>query len=117
MKFKIDENLPAEVAELLRSAGHDAVSVLDQNLGGAADPGVAEICRAEGRIVVTLDIGFADMRQYPPQDYAGLIVLRMKRQDKPSILRAFGRAMRVFSLEPVTGALWIVEEERVRIRR
>ncbi len=102
---------------MLRSAEHDAVSVLDQNLGGATDPGVAEVCRAEGRIVVTLDIGFADMRQYPPQDYAGLIVLRMKRQDKPSILRAFGRAMRVFSLEPVDGALWIVEEERVRIRR
>ncbi|MFL6198499.1 MAG: DUF5615 family PIN-like protein [Thermoanaerobaculia bacterium] len=86
-------------------------------MGGAADPGVAQICRAEGRIVVTLDIGFADTRQYPPQDYAGLIVLRMKHQDKPSILRAFGRAMRIFSLEPVTGALWIVEEERVRIRR
>ena len=117
MKFKVDENLPVEVVEMLRSAEHDAVSVLDQNLGGAADPGVAEVCRAEGRIVVTLDVGFADMRQYPPQDYAGLIVLRMKRQDKPSILRAFGRAMRVFSLEPVDGALWIVEEERVRIRR
>lgn len=102
---------------MLRSAGHDAVSVLDQNLGGAADPGVAEVCRKEGRVVVTLDVGFADMRQYPPQDYAGLIVLRMKRQDKPSILRAFERAMRVFSLEPVDGALWIVEEERVRIRR
>jgi predicted nuclease of predicted toxin-antitoxin system len=25
MKFKLDENLPVEVAELLRDAGHDAI--------------------------------------------------------------------------------------------
>jgi predicted nuclease of predicted toxin-antitoxin system len=117
LKFKIDENMPEEVAELLRSAGHDAVSVLDQNLGGWADPGVAEVCRSEGRVVVTLDVGFADMRSYPPQDYAGLIVLRLKRQDKPAILKSFSRAMRLLPLEPVAGALWIVEEDRVRIRR
>lgn len=109
--------MPAEVAEMLRSAGHDAMSVLDQNLGGWADPGVAEVCRSEGRIIVTLDVGFADTRNYPPQDYAGLIVVRLKQQDKPAILQAFERAMRVFALEPVDRALWIVEKDRVRIRR
>ncbi|HEX3128020.1 MAG TPA: DUF5615 family PIN-like protein [Thermoanaerobaculia bacterium] len=117
MKFKIDENMPKEVAEMLRSAGHDAVSVLDQDLGGWADPGIAEVCRSEGRVVVTLDVGFADMRSFPPQDYAGLIVLRLKRQDKPSILKAFSRAMRLLPLEPVAQALWIVEKDRVRIRK
>ena len=34
MRFKIDENLPVEAAELLRQAGHDAVTVLEQHLGG-----------------------------------------------------------------------------------
>ena len=38
MRFKLDENLPAELTELFRQAGHEAVSVLDQGLGGAADP-------------------------------------------------------------------------------
>jgi predicted nuclease of predicted toxin-antitoxin system len=37
MKFKIDENLPVEAAELIRNEGYDAVTVWDQNLGGAAD--------------------------------------------------------------------------------
>ncbi len=27
MKFKIDENLPTEIAEILRSAGYDALTV------------------------------------------------------------------------------------------
>ena len=34
MKFKIDENLPIEVAQLLNQAGYDAMTVYEQNLGG-----------------------------------------------------------------------------------
>lgn len=33
MKFKLDENLPGEGVHILRAAGHDAVTVLDQGLG------------------------------------------------------------------------------------
>ena len=39
LKFKLDENLPTEAAEVLCSAGHDAVTVLDQSLGGTAASG------------------------------------------------------------------------------
>jgi predicted nuclease of predicted toxin-antitoxin system len=31
MKFKIDENLPVEVAEVLRQAGYEAATVHDQS--------------------------------------------------------------------------------------
>ena len=41
MKFKTDENLPLQAAELLRSAGHDADSVLDEGLSGTSDPNLA----------------------------------------------------------------------------
>jgi len=34
MKFKVDENLPVEVADLLRQAGYDATTVVEQHLGG-----------------------------------------------------------------------------------
>jgi predicted nuclease of predicted toxin-antitoxin system len=30
MNFKVDENLPVEVAELLKQAGYDAVTVSEQ---------------------------------------------------------------------------------------
>jgi predicted nuclease of predicted toxin-antitoxin system len=116
LKFKTDENVPAEAAELLRSAGFDALTVLEQVLGGANDSAVSGICREEDRILVTLDTDFADVRAYPPRDHPGIIVLRLKRQDKSSVLRALSRAMRAFPFESVEGKLWIVEEERVRIR-
>lgn len=34
MQFKIDENLPIEIAELLNDAGHDAKTVNNQQLQG-----------------------------------------------------------------------------------
>lgn len=37
MKFKIDQNLPIEAADVLTAAGHDALSVYQQSLGGAPD--------------------------------------------------------------------------------
>ena len=38
MRFKLDENLPVEAAEFLRSAGHDARTVLEQGMGGRQNP-------------------------------------------------------------------------------
>ncbi len=38
MKFKVDENLPAELLDDLRIAGHEAETVPEQGLSGAPDP-------------------------------------------------------------------------------
>ena len=59
MKFKIDENLPIEVAGLLQQAGYDAATVYDQSLVGATDENIATVCQTEKRAIVTLDTDFA----------------------------------------------------------
>jgi predicted nuclease of predicted toxin-antitoxin system len=92
MKFKTDENLPTEAADLLRSAGHDAVTVGEQRLSGSIDSAIGSVCEREHRVLVTLDLGFADIQTYPPGRYPGFVVLRLARQDKASVLRAIGRA-------------------------
>jgi len=116
MKFKVDENLPIEVAQLLREAGHDVYSVHDQGLVGAKDQVLAEVCQSENRAMLTLDIHFADIRTYPPENYSGLIVLRLARQDKPHVLEVMRRMLKLFSSETLEGKLWIVDEKRVRVR-
>jgi predicted nuclease of predicted toxin-antitoxin system len=62
VKFKIDENLPIEVAEILQSANFDTKTVTEQNLSGEKDSVIAQICQKEDRILVTLDLDFADVR-------------------------------------------------------
>jgi predicted nuclease of predicted toxin-antitoxin system len=116
VKFKIDENLPIEIAELLQAADHDATTVNQQALSGQPDLHIAEVCLAEGRVLVTLDLDFSDVRVYPPDRYPGFMVLRVLRQDKPHVMEVFRQAIALMHSEVVEHRLWIVEETRVRIR-
>ena len=116
MRFKIDENLPVEVLELLRNRGHDVLTVVDQRLGGAPDSVVAAACRTEQRTLVTLDLDFADIRAYPPSEYAGFVVLRLTRQDKRHVLEMLDRVASMLSARSPERQLWVVEDARVRIR-
>ena len=50
MKFKVDENLPAEIRDDLRDMGHDADLVSDEGLTGAPDEVLLEHVRREKRI-------------------------------------------------------------------
>jgi predicted nuclease of predicted toxin-antitoxin system len=111
----MDENLPAELAELFREAGHDAVTVLDQELGGADDPEVASVCARERRAIVTLDTDFSDIRTYPPRMYSGIVVLRLNDQARDHVLQV-GRKLLGALPSEINGRLFIVEESRIRIR-
>ena len=65
MRFKVDENLPHEVCDLLNRAGHDAISVGEQGLSGSDDARIYERCQDEERALITLDVGFANLHAYP----------------------------------------------------
>ena len=116
MDFKIDENLPVETADILRQAGHDALTVIDQGMSGESDSSIARVCQIEARVLITLDLDFADIRSYPPHLYPGLIVLRSKRQDKITVTVIVERVVEMLHHEPIYNRLWIVDEDRVRIR-
>lgn len=116
MQFKIDENLPIEIAELLTNAGHNAKTVNEQQLQGVRDPVLIDVCKSENRVLVTLDIDFSDIRAYPPQEFSGIIVLRAGSQAKQHVIKVFQRIIPLVQQEPLKQHLWIVEETKVRIR-
>lgn len=116
MRCKLDENLPSDAADLLSEAGHDAISVLAQGLGGDRDTVIAAACAAENRILITADTDFADIRAYPPRESPGIVVLRLRSQRKDWVLRAVRQLSRVLENESPRQRLWIVEEDRIRVR-
>lgn len=116
MDFKLDENLHPDSARLLREHGHDAVTVLEQGLRGCPDIGMADVCRNEERVLVTLDLDFSNIREFPPADHAGIIVLRLTNQSRRSVVTAIQRLLALIESEPLSGCLWIVDETSVRIR-
>lgn len=99
MQFKIDENLPIEISEILHNAGHDAKTVNDQQLKGTKDAVLIDICKNENRALITLDTDFSDIRTYPPNEFSGIIVLRVGSQAKQHVLKIFQRIISILDRE------------------
>ena len=116
MRFKLDENLSPTIAGLLTGAGHDTATVAEQGLAGAKDPDIASVCLDEGRILLTLDLDFADVRTYPPNRYPRLIVLRISSQAPSRQMEVVSRLLPSLSGRSLQGQLWIIEDSRIRIR-
>lgn len=115
MQFKIDENLHEEVAELLRHEGHDAISVFHQQLAGSSDQSIAAVCQREARALITQDLDFSNILAFPPEQYAGIIVLRLHDPSRPSAVAAVRRLLPLLATEPLAGCLWSVDDVGLRI--
>jgi hypothetical protein len=86
--------------------------------GGAGDSEVAAHARQHSRAPITRDFDFADIRNYPPHEYAGIIVLNLPDDAvAPQINRAIESFVQSSGfLERVPGRLAIVDAWRVRFR-
>ncbi len=77
MHFLIDASLPRSAARMVRHLGHDATDVRDIGMGSATDDLIAAHARSHQLTPVTRDFDFADIRNYPPADYSGIVVLQL----------------------------------------
>lgn len=116
MKFKLDENLPAELKDDLIGINQDADTVHDEGLTGALDPHLIEACRQEQRVLLTMDKGIADVRVYPPEVYAGIVLFRPKSQGRQAMLDFIRPRLPLFLAIDLTGHLIVVSDTGIRIR-
>ncbi|HEV8144859.1 MAG TPA: DUF5615 family PIN-like protein [Bryobacteraceae bacterium] len=116
MKFKLDENLGARTAAVIRGRGHDVATVREEGLAGCGDDPVFRICAAEYRCLLTLDLDFSDVIRFRPSASAGVVILRTPRNPTIHILeRMVERLLDALELSSIAGQLWIVEVTRIRV--
>ena len=116
MLFKLDENLGNRGLARLREAGYDVMTVREQRLNGQPDSRVIDVCTTEKRCLITLDTDFADTLTYPPEKYAGIVLLRLPKKPALSdidvaidtMIEALNRGA------DITGKLWVVRQKTIR---
>lgn len=116
MRLKLDENPRRSALDAFRNAGHDVSSVVLQHLAGATDQRVLAVCEVEGRVLVTLDLDFANPLHHDPRGTPGVSVLGLPVNAGPSdVGRAIATLLAAVELHDIGGSLWIVRPDRVRV--
>jgi predicted nuclease of predicted toxin-antitoxin system len=116
VKFKIDENLPAELAEDLKRLGHSADTVKDEGIVGASDPVVVAAANADGRIILTLDKGIADIVRFPTQAHSGVVLFRPGSLGRRAVLGYIRERLDPLLRLNLAQRVTVVTDERIRMR-
>lgn len=118
MKFLIDASLPPSMVDAFIAEAHEAVHADDLGLGHAADSEIGDAARASQRAVVTRDFDFADVRNYRPPDYYGIVVLTIPKHRGSTYMRYLLAKLfeYVRSGGEIEGKLLILDADRIRVR-
>ena len=116
MRFKIDENLPAEVAQILRSLGHVADTVDEEGLAGSPDPELIAAATADNRILMTLDKGIANTRRYPPASHRCVVLFRPQTVGRGATLRFIEKHLAHLLTLEIENRITVVTEYGIRQR-
>jgi predicted nuclease of predicted toxin-antitoxin system len=117
VSVKIDEDLPAGIADLLTAAGHDAKTVYVQGHTGLPDDQLWPKVQQEQRMLFTADKGFANARNYPPGSHFGVVLFRLPRESRTGYLKLTEFLLSQLKLDDVVGALVVVSPGVIRVLR
>ena len=116
MKFKLDENLPVELVKDLQAEGHDADTVVEEGLRGAADQAVLQTAKAADRVLLTLDKGVANVLRYPTKDHAGIVLFRPDTFGRSTVADFVRKRLQTLLAMELNGRITVVGPGRVRFR-
>ncbi len=90
MKFLIDNQLPAALAEYLKKRGFDCEHVLDVGLGQSSDSDICNYAGAHGAVIVSKDQDFLYLANQPKLNIR-FIWVRLGNCRTSALLEAFDR--------------------------
>ena len=115
MKIKLDENMPALLAEVLNRLDHQVTTVPDEGLAGHNDEDIWTAAQSEGRFLITQDLDFSDIRQYRTGTHYGVLIVRLR---SPGRLLLIEKVREVFETEDVNswiGCFIVLTDRKLRI--
>ncbi len=82
------------------------------------DSDLYEICRREKRCLVTLDLDFANVLRFSPEEASGIVVIRAPHNPTISLLEELiSRFLAKTECLSIESQLWIIEVDRIRVHK
>lgn len=117
MRILLDYCVPRRYLRLLRTWGHQAELMSDYIAPDAADPDVIGLAGRLDAVLLTIDLDFANILDYPPSQYGGIVVMRYIAADEANVDHMLKTALDDLTRDDLRGTLIIVTPKRYRIRR
>ena len=116
MNLFCDQNITLETAAFLGHLGHDVLSTRDVGMSRAADEEVLQYAIREGRLLLTFNADFSDLRTFPTGSHSGIIRLRLHQQTAEELHPILERVLRQLEGKDLAGKLVTIKASSVRIR-
>lgn len=118
MKFLVDQNLSPTLVALLRAAGHDVVHTGDIDLATVDDRSIVTTAAQQDRVIVSADTDFGTLLAQSGARSPSVVLLRLRSPRRARQLAELLLAnLDAVSEDLDTGAVVVVEDERIRVRR
>jgi predicted nuclease of predicted toxin-antitoxin system len=120
LPFFADHCVSNAIMQTLRDAGHDVLRLRDQLPIECPDPVVIAKAQQLDALLLSLNGDFADIVNYPPANYQGIIALQVRNH--PEIIPLLMARLRDYLLlhsdrQYYRGKLLVVEVHRIRVRQ
>jgi len=116
MRIKIDENIPARAANILRQFGHETDTVPQQGLTGQDDIRIWEAAQESGCFFITQDLDFSDIRQFAPGTHYGLMLVRLRIPGRNALVNRIQMLFQTESVENWKGCFVVITDHKLRVR-
>ncbi len=106
---------PRTVGEL-RQQGYDAVHLVEQGLQRLADGDILVKARTEGRVLLTVDLDFAQLSAMSREPFPSVILFRLGNASREVIEARLAEVLSQCAEALETGAIISVSDEAFRVR-
>lgn len=118
VKFVVDEDISRLTSKVLEQSDYTVLDIRDYNLRGSNDDIIFKFAQDNSAVLLTGDLGFANILKFPLNSHYGIVVLHFPNEMSTSrINQILIASLSSLSEEDYPGNLIIIEPDRIRIKR
>jgi predicted nuclease of predicted toxin-antitoxin system len=117
MRFLADMGISLRTVEWLRDNGHDVVHLRDEGLQRLPDPEILEKARLENRILLTIDLDFAQLLAISRSSLPSVVLFRLGNENYNQINDCLNILIEDYSEDLFSGAMISVSSKSFRVRK